>query len=285
MPDTTVTTPWMTTGVVSPPALVAARLQLHHAAQLVVAAGISYLPAQPDDSHTNLEWLLGPGALAGHALGVGATSPIRFAIRVSDLSLLTLGATDEVRDSMSLLGRAVAIGDLWMRDALGAAGFDPDRLTQRKHYAIPHHPVADGAPFDAPLDHLAELSRYFHDAWLLTSRIASERKEASAPRCWPHHFDLATLLTLPAALDGARRTIGVGVSPGDGYYAEPYVYIGPFPYPPKEKLGALPSGRWHTTEWTGAVLTASEFATADGGDRVLEFAHAAIAGCEQAFAA
>src|SRR4051812_30076366 len=34
-----------------------ARRQLHHAAQFATAAGISYLPARPDDSHTNLEWL------------------------------------------------------------------------------------------------------------------------------------------------------------------------------------------------------------------------------------
>lgn len=283
MPDTTVTTPWMPTGTVPPASLVSARLQAHHAAQLVVAAGISYLPAKPDDSHTNLEWLPSIGALAGNVISDGTLS--RFALRLTDLSLLVLGSRNDMVASLTLTGRMASSGDLWMREALGRAGLDPTRLTQKKHYTIPHHPVADGAAFDAPAAQLAELSRYFHDAWVLTSRIASERTDASEPRCWPHHFDLATLLTLPATVDGARRTIGVGVSPGDGYYAEPYVYIGPYPYPPKEKLGALPFGHWHTSEWTGTVLTAQEFATADGGDRVLEFAHAAIAGCEQAFAA
>ncbi|MFN8572930.1 MAG: hypothetical protein U0132_12855 [Gemmatimonadaceae bacterium] len=282
MPDTTVTTAWMPTGAVSPSALVSARLQVHHAAQLVVAAGISYLPAKPDDSHTNLEWLPAVGALAGNVLS--PASGFRFGLRVADLSLLALGRGDQIIDALELSGHDLSAGDLWMRDALGQAGFEPGRLTQKKHYAIPAHPVAGGAAFDAPRAHLAELSRYFHDAWVLTTRVASERPEASVPRCWPHHFDLATLLTLPSGSDGSRRTIGVGISAGDGYYAEPYVYIGPYPYPPAAKLGALPFGHWHTDEWTGAVLTASEFSTPDGGERVLAFTHAAVAACERAFA-
>ncbi len=44
-----------------------ARLQLHHAVQLAVAAGISYLPAAPDDSHTSLEWVPDLRALLSRA--------------------------------------------------------------------------------------------------------------------------------------------------------------------------------------------------------------------------
>jgi hypothetical protein len=54
-----------------------ARLQLHHAAQLVAAMGISYLPHADDDSHTNLGWIDGSAsALASHV--VNATPHIRW---------------------------------------------------------------------------------------------------------------------------------------------------------------------------------------------------------------
>ena len=46
-----------------------ARRQLHHAAQLATAFGISYLPKKPDDSHTNLEWIESNSALASNPLG------------------------------------------------------------------------------------------------------------------------------------------------------------------------------------------------------------------------
>ena len=61
------TVPWPLVGNLDPAGLVDARLQTHHAAQQVVALGISFLPAQPDDSHTNLEWLPGH-ALAGRII-------------------------------------------------------------------------------------------------------------------------------------------------------------------------------------------------------------------------
>jgi hypothetical protein len=79
-------------------------------------------------------------------------------------------------------------------------------------------------------------------------------------RCWPHHFDIATLLPGPAAGGGAQqRTIGVGLSPGDASYGEPYWYVTPWPYPPPpEQLPALPGGgAWHRRGWFGAVLTAT----------------------------
>lgn len=52
------------------------------------------------------------------------------------------------------------------------------------------------------------------------------------------------------------RSVGVGLSPGDSGYPEPYVYVTPWPYPTGE-LPALPWGHWHTEGWTGAVLRGS----------------------------
>ena len=49
--------PWRGVSPAMAPSLSDSRRQLHHAAQLATAAGISWLPAQADDSHTNLEWV------------------------------------------------------------------------------------------------------------------------------------------------------------------------------------------------------------------------------------
>jgi hypothetical protein len=43
------------------------------------------------------------------------------------------------------------------------------------------------------------------------------------PRLWPEHFDLA----VEAGLGGGDR-VNLGGSPGDGFSAEPYVYVGPW---------------------------------------------------------
>ncbi|MGH8708795.1 MAG: hypothetical protein ACREVD_12155, partial [Burkholderiales bacterium] len=73
--------------------------------------------------------------------------------------------------------------------------------------------------------------------------------------CWPHHFDLAMVLEV----GWGARSIGIGLSPGDDYYAQPYFYLRPSPKPGKENLPPLPpAGRWHTREFFGAVATGVE---------------------------
>ncbi|HET6197153.1 MAG TPA: hypothetical protein VFE12_15430, partial [Acetobacteraceae bacterium] len=100
---------------------------------------------------------------------------------------------------------------------------------------------------------------------------------ASPIRCWPHHFDIAVLL--PGQRDG--QTIGVGLSPGDASYGEPYWYVTPWPHPSVIGLPPLVAGgEWHAGEWVGAVLTASNMEGLDAatqGGQVLAFLDTAIA--------
>ena len=103
-----------------------------------------------------------------------------------------------------------------------------------------------------------EFEKYYNNAAILLKPLVERKSNATPVRCWPHHFDLATLITLDAE---AGKTIGVGLSPGDGYYDEPYFYVTPWPYPDTGtiSLPQLPGGgKWHTHEWVGAVLTASD---------------------------
>ena len=67
---------------------------------------------------------------------------------------------------------------------------------------------------------------------------------------------MATLVKVEGNPDPElAKSIGVGLSPGDETYPEPYYYVTPWPYPEREKpLPDLPAGEWHTVGWTGAVL-------------------------------
>lgn len=256
-----VNTEWQALGAAEPGALVDARHQLHHAVQVIVAASISYLTARPDDSHTSLEWVPELQGLVTRALP--GSDGLRFGLRPGDLTLFATGARTFVHSSFALHGRTGADALDWLRGELREAGFDLERLTTNKHYAIPSHPVAHGAAFDAaPVESFTELARCYQDGWIVASRVSREHAGASEPRGWPHHFDLATLVSLPLASRGTPRTIGVGLSPGDASYAEPYFYVAPYPRPPREALPPLGIGHWHTDDWIGAVLTASNVAQA-----------------------
>jgi hypothetical protein len=274
---------WCVLGAVDPKSLVDSRLQLHHAAQIIVSAAISYLPRKDDDSHTNLEWLPDLRALATNMLQ--AQSRYRLAVRPEDLTLLSLSG-GRARSEFPLDGRRLGDALRWMSAELAIDQLAPERLTTKKHYEIPPHPVAAGAPYRiGPRKDFVELSHAYHDAWLATSAVRSRTPGASDPRCWPHHFDLATLITLPSAKGGTTPTIGFGMSPGDDSYAEPYFYVTPSPQPPADGLGALPVGHWNTKQWVGAVLTETELAAsakdADQLERVNAYVDTAIVECRR----
>jgi hypothetical protein len=71
--------------------------------------------------------------------------------------------------------------------------------------------------------------------------------DATAPRLWPEHFDVA----IEAGDEAAGRRANYGFSPGDEHHPEPYLYVGPWS---AEVSGAL---------WTGRGFNGAELGYAD----------------------
>lgn len=244
---------WQRTEPSHAAALTDARLQLHHAAQFAAGFGTSYVAPSRDDSHSSLGWGAESAMLTSHEVAT-PRGRIAVGLRVPDLSILVTRDAATAFE-LPLRGQTIADAERSLRSALAAEGLDPTRFARPGHYTIPPHPVAGGAPFD---DHsmsaLAELARWFGNAAIALARVVSRHSGASAVRVWPHHFDIATLISLSHG-----RSTGAGLELGDGYYAEPYWYVNAVPRPPIDQLTTTlaGSGHWHTHEWVGAVLPGS----------------------------
>ena len=260
---------WRPLGAVLPTQLADARLQLHFAAQLVSAPGTSLLPHQADYGETNLAWDSELSVLAGRAVGGGS---LVSALVFESLELAVLKGGVE-HASHALAGSSMGEGLDWLAERLDAR--DALRLPEHE---LPGHPLAHGAPFsEADRNARAELAAWFANATEAV-RGAIQREPAASPvRCWPHHFDIASLITLDPGVDAEdARSIGVGFSPGDPSYAQPYFYITPWPYPSPESLPPLSSGaRWHREGWTGAVVL-GEAIIAQRHERQAEFVAGAL---------
>jgi hypothetical protein len=258
-------TAWRPLGAVAPTALADARGQLHHAAQVANAAAISLLPPAPDDSHTSFAWSAALGALV--AREIPAPRPFRVALQVEALALTVLDLDDAPLARFPLDGHGRDDAVAWLQAWTTRAGGDGARVTMRRHFEIPgtapdaSHPwrLGDGAAF-------RELAAWYGNADALLRAFAASEPGAGPVRCWPHHFDIATLVDEGADAGGAKHTTGVGLSPGDDSYAEPYLYVGPYPYPRADALPALAAGHWHREGWVGAVLTGSEIVAASAPD-------------------
>lgn len=254
-----------------------ARLQLHYAAQFAAAFGISYLRKEADDSHTNLGWNVALGALMSRE-AAGKHGAVAVGVRIADIALVVT-RDGVVSSAIPLDGLTIARASDELRAALGDEGLDADRYSLARHYEIPDHPVATGSAFSAKdADAFAEMASWFGNASLALERIARTVPGASEVRLWPHHFDIATLVTI-----GPSASTGAGLVAGDGYYDEPYFYVNAHPAPRADRLTAplAGGGTWHTHEWIGAVLPGSRVAgdAAVQERQVSAYLDAALAAC------
>ncbi|MGH6848532.1 MAG: DUF5996 family protein [Methylocella sp.] len=254
--------------------LSAARLQAHHAVQWLARAARAYVPSQKDDSHTNLGWDNSLDGFTTHRLKKG----IHLGLKIADLALVLHGDETTARmQSFSLNGHTDAQARLWLGAQLGARGLDTRALDAPSPYELPAHAVTQGAAYGVAdaADTFLELSAWFANAEFLLVRVQRQmigrKLSASDVRCWPHHFDLATLASFPARDADVTAYVGAGLSPGDAYYDEPYFYVSVYPQPDSTALPSLPKpGHWHTHEFTAAIAPAHEIVAANSQKAVAD---------------
>ncbi len=160
----------------------------------------------------------------------------------------------------------------WAESQVGRVfGGDARVHLVRPDYDLPEHPVAHGRPFSNDIrPALDELGTWFAYAAETLARVHGSEEHATPVRCWPHHFDLATLILLDPTLGAeSGRSVGVGFSPGDALIDQPYWYVNAHPRPAVTLLPRLPGGgQWNSEGWFGAVLTRQHVLDAgDGAER------------------
>ncbi len=260
--------PWLRATSVAPYELVEPTLQLHWAAQYLASAGQTFVEPRSDDSHRSMTWSHALRSFVGEPLS--GPDPIRVALRPLDLTLLLVGPGDDELGTLPLAGRTRDEGYEWLSRAIATYLDGPPPLIERPEYDMPEHPVMRGARFSTGIEReLAALEALFAGAAGLLHEIATHRGVASPVRVWPHHFDIAALCALDRDADGtATKTVGIGLAPMGGGYDEWYAYVSPWPSPDPGDLPELEGPAfWHTQGWTGAVLTASNVAVAEPGQR------------------
>lgn len=219
------------------------RLALHYAMQPVAAVGQTLAPKVPDDSQQSLSvrtlrsWT---GARVARGALRGGLDPVALEIQLCD------GAGSPLA-SLALAGRTLGEALAFLRAELERRGQEAGALALPAHPSdFPHHPIADGARFQGGgEDARRQLARLFAG----TSSLLGEIFGGKTPLLlWPHHFDLA------GTVEVGPKSVGLGVSPGDGTSGLPYWYatLSPFPAEPLPALDG--GGSWHLQGWQGAEL-------------------------------
>ncbi|MEE8295904.1 MAG: hypothetical protein V3R64_09350 [Sphingomonadales bacterium] len=232
------------------------RLQAHYAAQWVARYGRSYLFPQNDDSHTAMLWNPSAKMFLSLSSRQGA-----LAFDIPTLTLFWLDPRGRMGTGFSLDGKTDKEVEGLLRAMLGEVGLNPQTLKTELPYEMPAHKIGAGEAYDLKPNEkgLRSLADLYHQASGILEEVQKREEGASTVRCWPHHFDIATLIKLDDEKDPEKaKSIGVGLSPGDGTYEEPYYYITPWPYPVSSGLPQDPElFHWHTEGFTAAIIPQS----------------------------
>ncbi len=269
----------------NPKTLAPATDLIHRGVQFIAMVGKFYVENQPDDSHTNLEWLNDQEVLAGN----WADSPkgkFRFAMRSKELTLLMYDKDMNEVDNCRLEGLTNAQILDWVKIHLHQFEVDSDKMKLDIHYDIPHHATDDGATYSFQNPELfAEIAKHRENSDLILRAFAAQYKTASTVRTWPHHFDHGAYIPMTFDENGnATKSFSIGMGIHDEASDEPYYYIttwsadGDNSY---DNVPDLPHGEWLSSPFNGAVLRASDIAaipTVEGQAKALcEFMLAGIA--------
>ena len=205
---------------------------------------------------------------------------ISIGLAMTSLTLLVI-RDDRSAAALDLPGVPIGEADAWLDSQLGDLGLAAGVVHP---YELPPETAEIGAyATDRMEKELVSLAAWFalSDAVLreFSGRHTDIEPGPSPVRCWPHHFDIATYVSLEAGDAEAARGIGVGLSPGDESYGEPYFYVNPWPHLDPADLPPPPGlGHWHTQGFVGAILTGTELlASADMSRSATDFVAEAFA--------
>jgi len=247
-----------------------ARMEAHFAVQWLERVADRLLPAQPDHSHTSLGWDHRLSALSTHPLPT-RRGPIRLALHLPGLCYQIIDEAGVVEE-LPVTDRTHLAAGKWLQQALSGYGAFVPTLLDSADLPISDHYVARAERYQAYRmgKSLQALARWFGNAALVLEEVkadldAGQKLPGPSPvRCWPHQFDMATLVNLEAGNADTTPAVRLGFSPGDAAIALPYFYVTPWPPLAVAHLPRLPSpGRWETNHFVGAIADADAIANSD----------------------
>jgi len=255
----------------APAALLGARADCHRATQMLSLAARANRTARDDDSHASLVWDARHSQFLTLPLS-GAAGDYHVALTLSGRSddgmSLALLQEREVQSQISLSNLPFQAATDWLDEQLVTHGLQACKLVQLP-YELPAE-VAAVETFNSGIstDTWMAFAGWFSSAFMVLTELA-ERSAGNKPGVgpiwvWPHHFDMASYIPLTDRSDELAPGIGVGFSPGDSSYDQPYLYVNPWPAPDTDKLPDAPApGHWHKNGFVGLIATADELLATD----------------------
>jgi hypothetical protein len=234
---------------------------LHQAIQIVGAVPRNLLPEDPTDGSASMNWDSSRKSLVADPIEINGKKTY-VGLGLSNAILFI--KTEKEINTFDLNGQSTIDGLNWVKTQLNKLGYDSEKVTLKLPYEIPAYDSTQNLSFDS--QGIEELARLYNNISIVLQSVTEKLENALAVKCWPHHFDIATLIPVEEGEDGViTKSIGIGLSPGDEGTNQPYIYINAWPNIPLEDLKdiQLSIGDWNKDGWSGAKLEYSQMLDLD----------------------
>ena len=232
--------------------------QLHLASQYLAAAGISFLPKEDDDSHTNIGFNTDGGYLETHALS-GNSDKLILNYKGFNLEW----RSNKGSEVFKLDGATHKEVVKWISDR-GLTALNKE-YKFKFHYDLPYE-IDDASTYSlSDVEKLNELMHLRILAQFILERIDSHYKLNASIRIWPHHFDTG----IYASVQNTGITVGLGLAIPDSVCDDHYLYITGYKNGNAMDVSTfdeLSIGDWKSDGFTGAVLNGNGIVETDGVD-------------------
>lgn len=235
------------------------RDQLHQAVQSVAAVGRHFLPASKEDENAILQWIPNPKRLAGKWIDT-PKGKFRASISFSEGRVFLIDEQVKVIDSFEIHGNTFNQLMVWFEEHIGKLGLPVEDFSVNRPYELPDYPTRKKQPFDLSDMALSDaFAHYYANSRIILEKLRTVFTAAKETTVWPHHFDQAISVMLKDSGNPETSSyLGLGMSPGDNYYGQPYFYVNSWPYAEEGQLKPLKFGEWHHDDWVGAVFKAEQ---------------------------
>ncbi len=253
--------------------LATVREQLHQAVQSVAAVGRHFLEASKEDENAVLQWIPNPKRLAGKWIDT-PKGKFRASISFSEGRIFLIDEQIKVIDSFEIHGNTFNQLMVWFEEHVGKLGLPVENFHVNLPYELPIYPTQKKQAFDLSDMGLSDaFAHYYANSRIILEKLRGTFSGSGETTVWPHHFDQAVSVMLKDSGNPETSSyLGLGMSPGDDYYNQPYFYVNSWPYAEEDQLQPLKFGKWHTDDWVGAVFTAEEvWEVANQPEAVLTF--------------
>lgn len=236
--------------------------RIHQLCQIIAKANRTFVPKQPDDSHTNLYFDPASDRVFGHWIKTEKGNII-LSLNLEAFSFEWMNKNLEVIQMHSIQNKTSVQIEEGMKEGFSEIGLQENNFRSELHFEINVYSFLNEPFTKFDTAQLTQWKNYRALANYASLDLLGMLQATSEIRIWPHHFDTGIYVG-----QNEKISIGFGLAMEDSMVGSPYFYFSAYEQNGHtinyKNISNLTNGKWFVEgEWKGAVLKISDLGQND----------------------